>query len=126
MKKINSTKKTILISALIALIAVLIGWGYQSSKNIIPDSPDTLTVSQGTQAHFETLFIGLNSVDNNSAWLSIHKDGEEGSTTKRVIAGDIVAIYNYIIEIKSVNKGFSFSTKLGSGHGNVKFIVRKQ
>lgn len=126
MKKKNSTKKTIIIVAITLLIAILIGWGYWSSRNTIPDSPGTITLNQGTQARFESLSIGLSSVDNNSAWLSIHMDGEEGSTNKQVVAGDTISIYGYNIEIKSVNKGFSFSTKPGSSNGNVKFIINKQ
>lgn len=126
MKKKKSAKKTKIIIVIIIVVAILIGWGYQSSKNITPDPPGTTTLSQGTQARFETLSIGLSSVDDNSAWLSIHKDGETGSTNKQVVAGDTISIYGYNIEIKSVNKGFSFSTKPGYSHGNVKFIIEKQ
>jgi hypothetical protein len=125
-KKKNSTKKTFIIITIVIVVAVLIGWGYQSSKNITPDSPGTITLSQGNQARFETLSIGLSSVDKDSAWLSIYKDGETGSTSKQIVAGDKINIYDYNIEIKSVNKGFSFSTKPGSSHGNVKFIINKQ
>lgn len=126
MKNKFSTKKTIIIIAIIIVAAVLIGWGYQSSKNITPDTPGTITLIQGTQTRFESLSIGLSSIDSNSAWLSIHKDGETGSTNKQVVAGDTIIIYGYKIEIKSVNKGNSFSFKSGSSHGNVKYIINKQ
>ena len=126
MKKKISTKKIIIIVSIIIAVIILICWGYQSYKNSTPDSKDTITLNQGTQARFETLSIGLNSVNDNSAWLSIHKDGEEESTNKQVVAGDTIDIYGYKIEIKSVNKVYNFSTKPGSSHGNVKFIIKKQ
>ena len=126
MKKKLSTKKIIIIVAIIIAIVVLIGWGYQSFKNTSPESPGTITLSQGTQARFESLDIGLNSVNDDSAWLSFHKDGEEGSTTKQVTANETIEIYGYKIEIESVNKSFNFSFKPGSGSGSIKFIIKKQ
>jgi hypothetical protein len=126
MKKKKTTKKTAIIVAIIIVVAILICWGYKSSKNITPDVPGTITLSQGTQARFESLSIGLSSIDNNSAWLSIHKDGDEESTNKQVATSDTISIYGYNIEIKSINKGYSFFNKPGSSQGNVKFIIEKQ
>jgi amino acid permease len=126
MKKKFSTKKTIIIVAIIIAVVILIGLSYQSFKNIIPEDPDTITLSEGRQIHFESLYVGLSSVSNNSAWLSIHKSDEEGSTSKQVVAGDTINIYGYKIEIKSVNKEYNFSIMPGSSHGNVKFIIKKQ
>jgi len=126
MKKKKTTKKTAIIVAIIIVVVILICWGYLSSKNITPDAPGTITLSQGTQARFETLFIGLSSVDSNSAWLSIHKDGQEGSSQKQVVVGDTLSIYGYNIEIQSVNKSSGFFTKPGSSQGNVKLIINKQ
>lgn len=126
MKNKFLTKKSLIIVVIIMAVAFLIGWGYWSFKNAIPDSPDTITLSEGRQVHFESLYVGLSSVNNNLAWLSIHKDGEEGSVNKQVIAGDIISIYGYTIEIKSVNKEYNFSLMPGSSHGNIKFIIKKQ
>lgn len=125
MKKKKTTKKTIIIVAVIIVAAILICWGYLSFKNIITDPPGTITLSQGTQTRFESLNIGLSSIDSNSAWLSIHKDGETGSTNKQVVAGDTINIYGYNIEIQSVNKSSSFFTKPGSSQGNVKLTISK-
>ena len=126
-KKKNYSSTRILIAVAIILAAiVLVSWGYFSYKNTAMDSPDTITLSTGTQTRFESLYIGLSSISDNSAWLSIHKDGEEGSTTKQVAAGDTINIYGYTIEIKSVNKSYNFSFMPGSSHGNVKFIINKQ
>ena len=126
MKNKRSTQKTIIIVAIIISIIILIGWLYLSYKNNISESPDIITLNQGTQANFENLYIGLSSINNNSAWLSIHQDGNEGSTNKQVIAGDTIEVYGYEIEIKSVNKKYNFSIKPGSSQGNIKFIVTKQ
>lgn len=126
MKNKLLTKKAIIIIAMIIAVVVLIGWGYQHSKNTTPESQDTITLNQGTQTRFEILSIGLSNIDNNSAWLSIHKDGEEGSTNKQVVAGNTFDIYGYKIEIQSVNKKYNFSIKSGSSRGNVKFIIKKQ
>lgn len=108
------------------VVIVLITWSYQSLKSTTPESPDTIMLKQGTQAHFENLYIGLSSVDNNSAWLSFHKDSEEGSTTKRVVAGETIEIYGYKIEIKSVNDSWIPSIMPGSSSDNIKFIIKKQ
>lgn len=125
MKNKILSKKNIIV-AIILVVAVLIGWGYWSSKNSKPESPDTVTLSQGTQARFEGLSIGLSNVDNDSAWISVYIDGEEEATNKQVVAGDTFNIYGYKIEIMSINKGFNFSFKSGSSHGNIKFIINKQ
>lgn len=126
MKNKILTKKAAIVAAIIIVAVVFIGWSYQSYRNTIQESPNTIILNQGTQAHFETLSIGLSSVDNDSAWLSIRKDGEADSTTRQVVAGDTVDIYGYRIEIRSVNKGYNFSFKPGASNGNVKLVVDKQ
>jgi len=126
MKNKFLTKKIIIIVAIIIAVTVLIGWGYHSSKNTIPESPDTITLSEGRQTHFENLYVGLSSVNDDSAWLSIHNDGEEGSTTKQIVAGDTIDIYGYKIEIKSVYDSWIPSIMPGSSHSNVKLIIKKQ
>lgn len=125
MKNKFFAKKFVVFVAIIIIATILVGWGYQYSKNAKPKSPDTITLSQGTQARFESLYIGLNSVNADSAWLSFHKDDEEGSINKQVIAGETIEIYGYKIEIESVNKSFIFSFKPGSSSGNIKFIIKK-
>ena len=126
MKKKFAGKKTMILVAIIAAVAVLIVWSYKSFKNTIPDSSDTITLSEGRQTHFDNLFIGLSSVDKKSAWISIHKDGDEESTQKQLSAGESVEIDGYIIEIKSVNDSWIPSLTPGSSGSKIKFTIKKQ
>lgn len=126
MKDKFSRKKIIITAVVIIAIIASIAWGYYLSRNIPPEPPDTITLLEGRQTHFENLDVGLNSVDDDSAWLSIRKEGEEGSITKQVTAGEIIDIHGYKIEIGSVNEVSNSSSMPGSSQSNVKFTIKKQ
>lgn len=124
--KRKKTKKSLhFIYIAIIIVLVLVGWGIKSQNLFNPDSADTKTLSQGTQMRFDELTISLSSVSENSAWLFIRKDGEKEDVKKSVIQGDVVSVYGYTIEIKSVKESANPSILPGSSHGSIKFIINK-
>lgn len=125
MKRKKTKKSLHFIYIAIIIVLVLVGWGIKSQNLFNPDSADTKTLSQGTQMRFDELTISLSSVSENSAWLFIRKDGEKEDVKKSVIQGDVVSVYGYTIEIKSVKESANPSILPGSSHGSIKFIINK-
>lgn len=124
-KRKKSKKILLFIFIAIIIVLVLVGWGIKSQNHSVPDSADTKTLSQGTQMRFDGLNIALGSVSENSAWLIVHKDGENEDVKKSVVKGDVVNAYGYTIEIKSVKESANPSILPGSSHGSIKFIIKK-
>lgn len=131
------------VIVIIVVVIVLIIWAIKSQTWPAPSpSPETspsgqgpqttpsnsseaYTLSQGNQMHYGDIFIALGNVNNNSAWLYVHKDGEN-DVKQSVAAGDQVQSFGYTIEVKSVEKIANPSTLPGSSHGDIKFIISKQ
>ena len=114
-------KKMIIVTFL--TIIIFIGWVVWYKNTSISEPLNTQTLSQGTQMRFGEISIGLSSVDDKSALLVILKEGLTDSVSKSVVAGDKVVIYDYTINVSSVEKSFNPSLLPGSSRGYVKFTI---
>lgn len=110
------------------IFGTLMIWNYEYTKSIDSDvnNPNILTISAGTQGRFENLDIGLSSLQSNSAYLYLHQDVTNESTSRKVVAGDEFEILGYKILVKSIKASFNFSTLVGASHGSIKLLVIKQ
>lgn len=108
----------------IGVLAVLIGYVFLNNHAI--DLPGTTKLTQGTQMNYEDISIGLSSVENDTAWLSVRDNVTSESTSKQAKAGDKIDVYGYQISISSVKETFNPSILPGSGLGYVKFVVNKK
>src|SRR4030066_1678301 len=110
---------------ILLLIGITLVWVDQN-QDFFTDSADTsntTTISEGRQLHLSDIDIALGSVNNDSAVLVIHKEGESGSTKRTVAIGDRFEIYGHPIEVKSMSKNTSFSLAPGSSNGQVKLLI---
>ena len=116
----------LLLVLLFALIVILI-WNYCDRNSTSTDADNGLrTINAGTQANFDDLGIGLGSIQDDSASISIHSKSASESTNKTVVQGDKFEIYGYTIEVKSVKRTANISQLIGSSHGYIKLLVNKQ
>jgi hypothetical protein len=125
MSRKKKSSKLIFFAAVILIVLVILGWIGRSEPLTNSDSANIRTLSQGTQMHFDDLFIGLASVSGKSAWLIINKQGQTNSERRQVMAGDKVDIYGYTILVKSINASFNLSVLPGSSHGSVQLDINK-
>ena len=112
----------------VLLIIITLVWVNQN-QDFFTDSADTsntTTISEGRQLHLSDIDIALGSVNNDSAVLVIHKEGESGSTKRTVAIGDRFEIYGHTIEVKSMSKNTSFSLAPGSSNGQVKLLIDRE
>ena len=110
------------------MIGITLVWVDQN-QDFFTDSADTsntTTISEGRQLHLSDIDIALGSVNNDSAVLVIHKEGESGSTKRTVAIGDRFEIYGHTIEVKSMSKNTSFSLAPGSSNGQVKLLIDRE
>jgi hypothetical protein len=127
----NSIKIIIGISAVIVLsfIAAFFIWQNFYHNSPSPDidlnNPNLITISMGTQGHFENLLVGLGDIQNNTANLYFNSDGTNDFDMKKVVAGDKFEMKGYSVEVKTVEKAYNPSILLGASHGNVKLIISK-
>ena len=112
------------ILGVLLLIGITLVW-VNRNQDILTDSDtsNTTTISEGRQLHLSDIDIALGSVNNDSAVLVIHKEGESGSTKRTVAIGDKFEIYGHTIEVKSMSKNTSFSLAPGSSNGQVKLLI---
>lgn len=128
-KKQSRGKRVLLVLAVgILVLGALIIWGAKNTDTADPDAnnPNILTISTGTQGRFEDLSIGLGNIQNNSANIYIHQNGNGGSTSKKVVVGDQLEIYGYKIEVKSISNSWNPSRLIGASHGSIKLLVTRQ
>jgi len=112
------------ILGVLLLIGITLVW-VNRNQDILTDSDtsNTTTISEGRQLHLSDIDIALGSVNNDSAVLVIHKEGESGYTKRTVAIGDKFEIYGHTIEVKSMSKNTSFSLAPGSSNGQVKLLI---
>ena len=115
------------ILGILLLIGITLVWVNQN-QDIFTDSDtsNTTTIAEGRQFRLGDIDIALSSVNNNSAVLVIHKEGESGSTKRTVAIGDKFEIYGHTIEVKSMSKNTSFSLAPGSSNGQVKLLIDRE
>lgn len=119
-------KKMIIGLVILAVGVVTMAAGYVLFNNNAADQPGTTKLTQGTQMNYEDISIGLSSIENDTAWLSVRSKETNESTSKQAKAGDKIDVYGYQIAISSVKKGSNLSTVPGSNQGYVKFVVNKK
>ena len=111
----------------VLLIIITLVWVNQNQDTFTDsDTSNTTIISEGRQLHLSDIDIALGSVNNDSAVLVIHKEGESGSTKRTVAAGDKFEIYGHTIEVKSMSKNTSFSLAPGSSNGQVKLLIDRE
>src|SRR3989344_4087727 len=115
------------ILGVLLVIGITLVW-VNRNQDILTDSDtsNTTTISEGRQLHLSDIDIALGSVNNDSAVLVIHKEGESGSTKRTVAAGEKFEIYGHTIEVKSMSKNTSFSLAPGSSNGQVKLLIDRE
>ena len=115
------------ILGILLLISITLFWVDQNQDTFTDsDTSNTTTISEGRQLHLSDIDIALGSVNNDSAVLVIHKEGESGSTKRTVAIGDRFEIYGHTIEVKSMSKNTSFSLAPGSSNGQVKLLIDRE
>src|SRR3989304_7325749 len=112
------------VLGIVLLISITLVWVNQN-QDIFTDSDTSniTTISEGRQFRLGDIDIALGSVNNDSAVLVIHKEGESGSTKRTVAIGDKFEIYGHTIEVKSMSKNTSFSLSIGERLGQVKLLI---
>jgi len=119
-------KKIFIGIAILAIGVLAVLTGYALLNNHPIDPPGTTKLTQGTQMNYEDISIGLSSIENDTAWLSVRSKETNESTSNQAKAGDKIDIYGYQIAISSVKKGSNLSIVPGSNQGYVKFVVNKK
>jgi len=116
----------IIVFILIAIALII--WGAGGANPVDPDAnnPNILTISAGTQGHFDNLYIGLGNIQKNSASLHFRQDSADESMNKEVATGDELDIYGYKINVKSIKASWNPSALVGASHGSVKLLITKQ
>ena len=120
-------KRVVGVLGIVLLISVTLIWmNGQQDTSTDSDTSNTTTISEGRQLHLSDIDIALGSVNNDSAVLVIHKEGESGSTKRTVAIGDRFEIYGHTIEVESMSKNTSFSLAPGSSNGQVELLIDRE
>lgn len=110
------------------IFITLTGISWLSKNN--DNSDNSRILYQGTQTRYNEISIGLVNVQDDSARLSIHKDGDTGEPFKKEIsAGDKFDIYGYEIEVRSVKDAFDLFSIIGAtgtSKDYIKFDIKRK
>lgn len=128
-RNIKESKRPLILAIVIFLIFItLTGISWLSKNN--DNSDNSRTLYQGTQARYNEISIGLVNVQGDSAWLSVHKDGDTDEPFKKeVSAGDKFDVYGYEIEVRSVKDAFDLFSIIGAtgtSKDYIKFEITKK
>jgi hypothetical protein len=119
-KRMTASLVTLAIGVLIVLVSYVI------LNNRTLDEPGTTRLTQGTQTRYEDISIGLSSIENDTAWLSVRDNVTSESTTKQAKADETIEAYGYQIVVDSIKKSSNSSILPGSSQDYIKLRVNKK